>query len=247
MVGYAPGHYSEQSPADSVTQVSTIDAILNGLYDGVISYGDLKEYGDFGIGTFEGLDGEMVALNGNFYQIKADGVAYPVTNDMTAPFACVLSFDADRELPIREGLNSTQLQTYLDDSIQERNIFHAVKIEGTFDYVKTRSVPGQEKPYPPLVEVTAHQPTFEFRDVRGTIVGFYCPDYVDGLNVPGYHLHFITEDRTAGGHVLEFTIKDAKLSVDYTSDFRMILPNTEDFNSLDLTRERKEELEEAEK
>jgi acetolactate decarboxylase len=247
MVGYAPGHYSEQSPADSVTQVSTIDAILNGLYDGVISYGDLKEYGDFGIGTFEGLDGEMVALNGNFYQIKADGVAYPVTNDMTAPFACVLSFDADRELPIREGLNSTQLQTYLDESIQERNIFHAVKIEGTFDYVKTRSVPGQEKPYPPLVEVTAHQPTFEFRDVRGTIVGFYSPDYVEGLNVPGYHLHFITEDRTAGGHVLEFTIKDAELSVDYTSDFRMILPNTEEFNSLDLTRERKEELEEAEK
>jgi acetolactate decarboxylase len=247
MVGYAPSYYSEQNQADSVTQVSTIDAILNGLYDGVISYGDLREYGDFGIGTFEGLDGEMVALNGDFYQIKADGVAYPVTNDMTAPFACVLFFDADRELPIREGVNSTQLQAYLDDSIQERNIFHAVMIEGTFDYVKTRSVPGQEKPYPPLVEVTAHQPTFEFHDIRGTIVGFYCPDYVEGLNVPGYHLHFITEDRTAGGHVLEFTIKDAKLSVDYTSDFRMMLPNTEEFNSLNLTRERKDELEEAEK
>jgi acetolactate decarboxylase len=246
MVGYVPGHYSEQNQADSVTQVSTIDAILNGLYDGVISYSDLKEYGDFGIGTFEGLDGEMVALNGDFYQIKADGVAYPVTGDITTPFACVLFFDAESEFPVWEGMNSTQLQDYLDDSIHERNIFHAVKIEGTFDYVKTRSVSGQEKPYPPLVEVTARQPTFEFHDIRGTIVGFYCPDYVEGLNVPGYHLHFITEDRTAGGHVLEFTIKDAKLSVDYTSDFRMLLPNTEEFNRLEFTRDRKEELEEAE-
>lgn len=248
MAGYLPGYYSGiQNQGDSLTQVSTIDAILNGLYDGVITYGDLKEYGDFGIGTFEGLDGEMVAVDGKFYQIKADGVAYPVTDDITAPFACVIFFDVDCELTVWEGMNYTQVRDYLDESIQEKNIFHAVKMEGTFSYVKTRSVPGQEKPYPPLVEVTANQPTFEFHEIEGTIVGFYCPDYVEGLNVPGYHLHFITEDRTAGGHVLEFNIKDAELSVDYTSDLHIILPNTEEFNSLDLTEGRKEELEEAEK
>ena len=220
---------------------------MGGLYDGVVTYGELKQYGDFGIGTFEGLDGEMVALDGNFYQIKADGVAYHVNDDMTAPFACVIFFDADREIPIREGMNYTQFQDYLSDAIQEKNIFHAVKMEGTFRYVKTRSVPGQEKPYPPLIEVTANQPIFEFHDIEGTIVGFYCPDYVEGLNVPGYHLHFITADRKAGGHVLEFIIKDAKLSVDYTSELHLILPDTEEFNRLDLTRSRKEELEKAEK
>ena len=248
LAGYLPGYYSDiQNQGDILTQVSTIDAVLGGLYDGVITYGDLKDYGDFGIGTFEGLDGEMVALDGNFYQIKADGVAYPVTDTMTTPFACVIFFDADREIPVGEGMNYTQFQDYLSDVIQEKNIFHAVKIEGTFGYVKTRSVPGQEKPYPPLVEVTANQPTFEFNDIEGTIVGFYCPDYVEGLNVPGYHLHFITADRKAGGHVLEFIIKDAKLSVDYTSELHIILPDTEEFNRLDLTKSRKEELEEAEK
>ena len=144
-------------------------------------------------------------------------------------------------------MNYTQFQDYLSDAIQEKSIFHAVKIEGTFRYVKTRSVPGQEKPYPPLIEVTANQPTFEFHDIEGTIVGFYCPDYVEGLNVPGYHLHFITADRKAGGHVLEFSIKDAELSVDYTSELHLILPDTEEFNRLDLTRSRKEELEKAEK
>ena len=248
LAGYLPCYYSGiQNQGDILTQVSTIDAILGGLYDGVITYGELKQYGDFGIGTFEGLDGEMVALDGNFYQIKSDGVAYPVDDDMTSPFACVIFFDADREIPVWKGLNYTQFQNYLSDAIQEKSIFHAVKIEGTFGYVKTRSVPGQEKPYPPLIEVTANQPTFEFHDIEGTIVGFYCPDYVEGLNVPGYHLHFITADRKAGGHVLEFSIKDAELSVDYTSELHLILPDTEEFNRLDLTRSRKEELEKAEK
>ena len=236
----------DQDQDDVLTQVSTIDAILNGLYDGVITYGDLKEHGDFGIGTFEGLDGEMVALDGNFYQIRADGVAYPVDDAMTTPFACVLFFDGDQEMQVWDGMNYTRFKDYMDDSIQEENIFHAVRMDGTFSYVKTRSVPGQEKPYPPLVEVTANQPTFEFNDTEGTMVGFYCPPYVEGLNVPGYHLHFITEDQTAGGHVLEFTVKDAELSLDYTSELYIIFPDTEEFNSLDLTKSRKEELEEAE-
>ena len=224
-----------------------IDAILNGLYDGVLTYGELKDYGDFGIGTFAGLDGEMVALDGEFYQIKADGIAYLVNDDMTTPFACVIFFDAYREMPVREGMNYTQFRESLEGSINEKNIFHAVKIEGSFSYVKTRSVPGQEKPYPPLVEVTANQPIFEFHDIEGTIVGFCSPEYVEGLNVPGYHLHFITADRKADGHVLEFVVKDAKLTVDYTSELHIILPNTEEFNRLDLTKSKKEELEEAEK
>ncbi|HUV03330.1 MAG TPA: acetolactate decarboxylase [Desulfobacteria bacterium] len=171
--GYLPGYYSDQSQDDSLTQVSTIDALLNGLYDGVTPWGELKEYGDFGIGTFDGLDGEMIVEKGVCYQVKVDGVAYPVTDTMTVPFAAVTFFDVDRELPVSDGMNYTQLQDYLGSSIEERNIFYAVRIDGTFDYVKTRSLPGQEKPYPPLVEVTANQSTFDFHDVRGTIVGFY--------------------------------------------------------------------------
>jgi len=166
---------------------------------------------------------------------------------MTAPFACVLFFDRDQELPVWDGMNYTEFRDYMGGSVREKNIFHAVRMDGTFEYVKTRSVPGQEKPYPPLVEVTANQPTFEFTDVNGTIVGFYCPDYVEGLNVPGYHLHFITEDRTGGGHVLEFIVRDALLSIDHTSELHIILPNTDEFNRLDLTESKKEELEEAEK
>jgi acetolactate decarboxylase len=233
---------------ETLVQISTIDALLNGVYDGVVTFETLKEYGDFGIGTFEGLDGEMVGFDGNFYQVKADGIAYSVSNSMETPFTSVTFFDADSEEQLPEGMDYEYLEEFLDGILPTSNIFYAIKIEGTFSYMKTRSVPGQEKPYPLLVEVTRNQPTFEFSDVEGTIVGFRCPGYVSGVNVPGYHLHFLTKDEDAGGHVLEFEVKQAVAFVDYTSEFLMILPSEDsDFYNIDLTQDKQEELEEVEK
>ncbi|OGO00747.1 MAG: alpha-acetolactate decarboxylase [Chloroflexi bacterium RBG_13_52_12] len=231
-----------------MVQISTIDAILNGIYDGVVNFETLKKYGDFGIGTFKGLDGEMIAFDGKYYQIKADGVAYPVLDSMETPFASVTFFSADKEEELPEGIDYAQLQEYLDGNLPTDNIFYAVRIEGTFSYMKTRSVPGQEKPYPPLVEVTAHQPVFEFSDVEGTIAGFRSPAYVAGVNVPGYHLHFLTSRGDAGGHILDFKVNQAVVTIDYTSDFLMILPGEEsDFYHIDLSQDKQEELEKAEK
>ncbi len=233
---------------ETLVQVSTIDAILNGVYDGVVDFAALKGYGDFGIGTFEGLDGEMIGFDGNFYQVRADGIAYPVSDSMETPFACVTFFGTDYEEELPEGFDYEQIQEFLDDTLPTGNIFYAIKIEGTFSYMKTRSVPGQQKPYPPLVEVTRNQPIFEFTNIDGTVVGFRCPAYVAGVNIPGYHLHFLTEGNDAGGHVLEFQVADAVAYVDYTSEFLMILPGEgSDFYELDLTQDKQEELEEAEK
>jgi acetolactate decarboxylase len=245
-----PSEYADNpiTQRETLTQVSTIDAILNGIYDGVVDFATLKGYGDFGIGTFEGLDGEMIGFDGNFYQVKADGVAYPVSGSMETPFACVTFFDTDYEEELPEGFDYEQIQEFLDDTLPTGNIFYAIKIEGTFSYMKTRSVPGQQKPYPPLVEVTRNQPIFEFADIDGTVVGFRCPAYVAGINVSGYHLHFLTEGNDAGGHVLEFQVADAVAYVDYTSEFLMILPGEgSDFYEIDLTQDKQEELEEAEK
>ena len=140
------------------------------------------------------------------------------------------------------------MEEFLDGILPTSNIFYAIRIEGTFSYMKTRSVPGQQKPYPPLVEVTRNQPVFEFSDVEGTIAGFRCPDYVSGVNVPGYHLHFLTRDNDAGGHVLEFEVKQAVAAVDYTSEFFMILPDEDsDFYRIDLTPDKQGGLEEVEK
>ena len=236
------------SGGDTLVQISTIDAVLNGLYDGVTDFKTLKTYGDFGIGTFQALDGEMVALDGKFYQVKADGKAYPVDDAALTPFASMTYFSPDSTLTLETGMNCPTVQAFLDKNLPTDNIFYAIKIQGTFSYMKTRSVPAQQKPYPPLVDVTAHEPVFEMHDVEGVIVGFRSPSYVSGVNVPGYHLHFLTTDKTAGGHILDFTVKNATAQIDNTSDFLMILPGQgSDFYNLDLTKDKTADLNKAEK
>ncbi|MBE3114693.1 MAG: acetolactate decarboxylase [Actinobacteria bacterium] len=234
--------------SESLVQVSTIDALLNGVYDGVIDFKTLKIYGDFGIGTFDRLDGEMIGYDNEFYQIKADGKAYPVSDAMTTPFASVTFFDTDRKIRLIDGMSFEGLQEYLDGELPTDNIFYALKIEGTFSYMKTRSVPAQKKPYPLLVEVTKNQPEFEFYDVSGTIVGFYNPPYVSAINVPGYHLHFVTDSKETGGHILDFNIKEAVVYIDETLQFAMLLPNSSsDFYKIDLSQDKQTDLQEVEK
>jgi acetolactate decarboxylase len=126
------------------------------------------------------------------------------------------------------------------------NIFYAVKLEGTFKMVKTRSVPRQSKPYKPLIEVAKKQPVFTFENVKGVMVGFRCPIFVKGINVPGYHLHFLTDDRKGGGHVLDFKTDDIELKICRVLNFRMLLPDNEAFFKTNLSIDREKELKKVE-
>jgi acetolactate decarboxylase len=233
---------------ETLFQVSTINALMDGLYDGIIPLDQLKNYGDFGIGTFENLDGEMIEADGQFYQVKADGKVYLMSGSVMAPFACVTFFNADREEKLAQGMDYAKLVQFLDGKLPTPNIFYAVRIEGTFSYIKTRSVPAQDKPYPPLSEVTKNQSVFEFHDVEGTVIGFRCPSYVTGVNVPGYHLHFLTKNNDAGGHILDLTVSDAVARIDDTSSFMIRLPGQDsDFYKLNFSQDQQSEVEKVEK
>ncbi|MFH0797193.1 MAG: acetolactate decarboxylase [Candidatus Omnitrophota bacterium] len=232
-----PGCCTTNSSRDRLFQVSTINALFEGIYEGSINWSQLKKHGDFGIGTFEGLDGEMVVLDEKCYQVKIDGVAYEVGPSIRIPFAAVTFFEADQTNIPGNNLNYQQLTRYLDGSLPSKNLFYAIKIEGTFDYIKTRSVPKQTKPYPALSEVVKNQRTFEFRNVKGTVVGFYCPTYAKGFNTSGYHFHFLTEDRKSGGHLLDCRTKSVKVKIDRTPQFYVVLPENAGFLEVDLTKE----------
>ena len=232
---------------DVLFQVSTIDALMQGVFDGFYSFNDLMARGDFGIGTFDALDGEMVALDGEYYQVRADGVAYPVQGDMTAPFATVTRFEADQTAALENASNFTELARQIDRHLPSPNAFYALRIDGTFPYVQTRSVPAQKRPYPRLVEAVENQSVFNFTNVTGSVVGIWSPDFVKGVNVPGYHLHFITEDRKAGGHILEIQVANATAQMDVTAGFAMQLPSSGDFYNVNLSGDLQEELERIEK
>jgi acetolactate decarboxylase len=238
-----------KSPQDQevLWQASTINALLDGAYDGQVSMARLKESGNLGIGTFEALDGEMIVLDGSVYKARYDGTVEKVDDLQTTPFASVTVFNEDERVDDASFATYDALKKTLDAMIKNPNLFYAFKISGDFSYVKVRSVPPQQKPYPPLAEVTKNQPTFEYQNVKGHLVGFWCPSYVNGINVPGYHLHFISEDKTMGGHLLEVNIKNATIMADQTPSFQMTLPEDDGFANLKLEEDKTEELEKVEK
>ena len=145
----------------------------------------------------------MIALEGKFSQIKVDGKVYSIDDSMKIPFAMLTFFQADTTLELNGNLDYEQLIKFIDNQLPTKNIFYAIKISGLFKYVKARSVPKQEKPYPPITEAINKQAIFEFMDVNCTAVGFRIPDYFHSINDPGYHLHLITKDNKGGGHILQ--------------------------------------------
>jgi len=198
-----PGCSSLSKNKDVLFQTSMLSVLSQGVYDGDVTFADLKRQGDFGIGTLNGLNGEMVAVAGEFYQIRADGTAYPIEDSVKTPFAVVTFFEPDKTISLDKALDYEQLKQYLDSVLPTRNIFYAIKVEGIFKYIKTRSVAAQSKPYVPLEEALKEQTIIELHDITGTLVGFWCPTYVEGINAPGYHFHFITSDKQHGGHLLD--------------------------------------------
>ncbi len=235
--------------SDTITQVSTIDALLAGVYDGHLTLAELRTYGDFGLGTFDRLEGEMILLDGVFYQVKCDGRVYLPPLSTRTPFAAVTWFTVDYRETVDHPLDMAGLEEKIRGITPGANLFRAFRLRGEFSRVRTRSVPAQEKPYPPLAEVAAVQPVFELEDVAGTLVGFLSPGFVRGVNVPGFHMHFIAEDLSGGGHVLAFELARGVLEADTVHDALLIhLPVTlEAFVAADLSPDRSEELERVEK
>jgi acetolactate decarboxylase len=204
-------------------QASTIGALLEGAYDGDVTFRELAEHGDLGLGTLNGLDGEMIALDGDFYRAGVDGDVGEIDPDAATPFAVVVPFDPSVEMELPEPLKHDQLVAELDRAAP-RGRAYALRLDGLFALVRARSVPRQTPPYRPLTEVVADQHVFEFRDVRGTIVGMRFPDHAGGIEASGYHLHFIDADRRRGGHVLDCRTSSVRVRIDPSSELRVELP-----------------------
>jgi acetolactate decarboxylase len=205
------------------------------------------KHGDFGIGTFDRIDGEMLVLEGIIYQVKGDGKVYKPDSNCKTPFATVCHFNPKQTITIDRSTDYKRLETVIDAAVPNQNLFCAIRITGQFRSMKTRSVPAQERPYAPLKEVTANQPEFDMNNIFGTIVGFRCPPYVDGINVQGYHLHFISRERNQGGHVLSFEILEGTCDIDLLDQFSLRLPHTKDFAETDLLKDRNRELKDVER
>ncbi|MBV8050253.1 MAG: acetolactate decarboxylase [Acidobacteriaceae bacterium] len=231
--------------AHTIYQVSTSTALVEGIYQGAVRVGTLREHGDLGLGTFENLDGEMVVLGGEVYQVRGDGSVREVGDDVLSPFAVVTSFSPDTPIELGPCPNYESLLAQLDRLRDSENMFYSIRIDGHFDAMQTRAVCKAEKGFR-LINAAAVQPEFRFSDVSGTLVGFWTPSYARTLSIPGYHLHFLSQDRTKGGHVLGCGGSGLRLQLQRDCNVQIALPETEDFLNGDLRRDPGADLAKAE-
>ena len=231
---------------NSVYLCAPVNALVEGIYEEGIPFSEVMKHGDFGLGTFDHLDGEMIMLDGRIWQIRGDGRVQEVGDEALTPFACVCFFEAQKTAVLDGDHDYDDFLGWLEGLLPSPNLFYALRIEGTFSYIKTRSVPKQEC-YRPLVEVAAEQPTFEFENIVGTLAGFYTPDFMSSLSVPGMHLHFLSADQRHGGHLLECRPHQAEVSVQLLSTMELDLLLSNAYLYRDLHRDVSQDLDKAEK
>lgn len=237
---------AEQTPSQStIYTYSTIDALLTGAYDGNLTIGELKNQGNFGLGTYNRLDGEMVLLNGKPYHVHADGKIEIDSNSAKTPLAYVTDFSDANSIHF-DFLNNltelSQIEKAIDSKLPNPNYFYAIKIEGKFRTVVTRAIAAQNKPYRPMAELVKTQSVFTAKDVEGTLIGFKSPGFSKGVSVPGYHWHFISKDEKFGGHVLKADLKEGDSKIQTLTKMKLDMPDTEGFAGSDQTKDRSQEL-----
>jgi len=232
-------------PLHTLFQVSTSGALVQGVYERAVSSNLLLNYGDFGLGTFENLDGEMVVLDGAIYQVRSDGKVTKIEKDVGTPFAVVTHFVADQDQMVENASSFEDLTKICDRYRDSDNLFYAFRIDGHFGHVHTRAMRETLEGLP-LAKAAAIQPEFEFTGVDGTLVGIWAPQFSSALNIAGYHFHFLSEDRSKGGHLLECSGKHLRIRVERLNDFHLSLPESEEFLRADLTKDTSTDLAYAE-
>jgi len=244
VVTAALAQYLER-PIHTVFQVSTSGALVAGVYDREVSVQALLEHGNFGLGTFADLDGEMVVVDGHVYQIQGSGRVTEAARDAGAPFAVVTWFKPDTEVSISSVRSFRDLQARCDEFRHSGNIFYALRLDGHFKRMRTRAV-NPPQPGTRLVAAAKAQSEFTFTDVDGSLVGLWSPGFASAFSVAGYHFHFLSADRHHGGHLLELEAEALQLKIEALTSFHLALPESETFLRADLGKNTAEELAYAE-
>lgn len=213
---------------ETMYQVSTLQSLLNGGYDGYVTVGELRKFGDTGVGTFDRIDGEMIVIDGTVYQARYDGGVCVADDKLTVPFANVTHFDKDVAVTLPKVAGMDELAALLTETIKDEGLdqIYVACMDVQCDSIFVRSELPQQKPYRPLGEVLlTDQREFKYRDIGGTIVALYFPDFFDKQNSTGWHLHFVSADRTKGGHVFDIaTNGNITVNMDATPYFKLYMP-----------------------
>ena len=236
---------------NKIYQVSTLQALALGYTRSVLTVEQLLQHGNVGLGTFEDVNGEMIVVDGHCYRARDDGSVIEVEPDAGVPFAAVAKLQGERELELSSMPDLESIRAALTlkiDECFELNSMHMVRIDGLFGKVDARSEAPYRSHHVALKTVLdMNQTAFQFENIRGSMVGVYFPDYMDGINMPGWHLHFVSEDRTKGGHVFDVSIIEGTVYMDKIHQLEIYLPTDAAFDTYSLKNASEDEIEKVEK
>lgn len=231
-------------------QISTLQALALGYTRAVINAGALLKEGDTGLGTFEDVNGEMIVMDGHCYRADQAGHVTAVAPETGVPFAAVAKLYGEQQFLLKNMPDITSVQSELTRKIEERfglNSMHVVRIDGEFEKVDARSEAPYRSHHISLKEILSKtQKAFLFENICGSLVGVYFPDYMDGINMPGWHLHFLSEDRSKGGHVFNVSIREGTAKVDKISSIVINLPKEAAFDTYSLKQDLQDEIKSVE-
>jgi len=234
-MGSLPGAVkASEAPNNTIYQVSTVSALEHGVFYPVTTVGEVKKHANFGVGAFEHMDGELILLDGKAYNGMYSGKVVLMDDSAPLTYGAMSFFKTDSTATLKNLGSYAALQQTIDKLLPNINNFYAIKANATFSYLKFRSTAKQEKPYPPLSEVVAHQSVFEPTNIRGTIVGVRLPNFINGVYAPGYHLHFISDDLVKGGHILELKLADASVQIQHLEQMLIQMPVSDGARKVDL-------------
>ncbi|MDY6054707.1 acetolactate decarboxylase [Micrococcus sp.] len=225
------------TPRHSIFQHSTIASLAAGVFDDDLTLQELLGHGSFGLGTFNALDGEMIVLDGVCYQMRSDGSISQPPMSANTPYAMVTNFVPTLRTELKGDLLRKSVNQIISELEPSPNYLYAVRITGEFNWVTTRTVAKQTRPYPPLVEATDGEDVLRFENVKGVLAGFRTPEFQATVSVPGCHVHFIDDERTMGGHVVDYELKSGVAELCIGTDLQLRLPVTKEFMQANLTPE----------
>ncbi|MDA8305902.1 MAG: acetolactate decarboxylase [Deltaproteobacteria bacterium] len=233
LIELALKHFLKPEAGGSPVYLSApVNALMKGIYRERTTIADVKKHGDFGLGTFNNLDGEMMLLDNVAYQLRTDGLTSVVAENVQTPFACASFFNPLSVEEVQSEMDYAAFKALLGRLIPSQNLFHAIRVDGEFRRIKMWSVTAQPDRRP-INQV--HPVPFEFYEVKGTLAGFFTPQFMKDLCMPGFHLHFLTDDRSHGGHLIECAMRRARIGVQLISHLELDLPTTFDYLTAELS------------
>ena len=239
-------HEKIEERKNSIYLCAPINALVEGIFEENIHLAEVLEHGDFGLGTFDDLDGEMLILDGHCYQINSAGKVTEVDGQVLTPFASVTFYKPESHYEITKEIPFDDFLNQLNSFMPSPNLFYALSIEGEFSHIKARSVPKQAN-YHPLTDIVHEQVIFDFDNICGTVAGFFTPEFMSSLSVHGLHLHFLSEDLQHGGHILGCVPRKVRISIQTINKLELSLPMTKDYMDCDFHRDINRDLDKVEK